>query len=227
MVMFPLLYLASSGVGRSDTWLASPRRWGILLGVVLLVFAGVMAWPRQDYYWLRWVLFIASLALILPLFRPGQFSPSVAWGPKPLLIVPILALVIGLSPWLGLRNRVAWQMYSNLRLEPTASNHILVGKSLDLWGFMADHVDMVSLSDKNLESYFKEAGGRWPRVELQRRLEKRRGDELKISVRWKGKLLETQELDALLDRWGELKPWQRVIPAFRRLGPETARRCQW
>lgn len=55
-----------------------------------------------------------------------------------LLLVPILVVLNGMAPYMGLKTRTAWQMYSNLNLSASRSNHLIVPYSLDMGGFLAD-----------------------------------------------------------------------------------------
>ena len=75
-----------------------------------------------------------------------------------LLLLPALVLLNGLSPYLGLKTRTAWQMYSNLNLSPHDSNHYLIPYSLDLGGFLADAVRLTATTDPTLESQYMRAG---------------------------------------------------------------------
>ncbi len=69
-----------------------------------------------------------------------------------LLLVPALVLLNGLSPYLGLKTRTAWQMYSNLNLDAATSNHFIIPYSLDIGGFLADSVRILATSDPALNA---------------------------------------------------------------------------
>ena len=75
-----------------------------------------------------------------------------------LLLLPALVLLNGLSPYLGLKTRTAWQMYSNLNLSPYDSNHYFIPYSLDVGGFMADAVRLTATTDPALESQYMRTG---------------------------------------------------------------------
>ena len=79
-----------------------------------------------------------------------------------LLLIPCLVLLNGLGPYLGLKLRSAWQMYSNLRVDDAGSNHFLIPRSLDIGGFLADSVVIVSTSDGLLNEQYVETGARMP-----------------------------------------------------------------
>ena len=52
------------------------------------------------------------------------------------LFIPALVLINGLSPYIGLKTRTSFNMYSNLRMGSDYSNHLLVPRSLDLFGYL-------------------------------------------------------------------------------------------
>ncbi|MDA1208635.1 MAG: hypothetical protein O2904_01220 [bacterium] len=62
--------------------------------------------------------------------EPLQFST----GTSAVLFVMILN---GISPYIGLKSRTTFAMYSNLRVEPSYSNHFIVPRSLDLFGYQS------------------------------------------------------------------------------------------
>ena len=94
--------------------------------------------------------------------RPGRRYAGV------LLLLPALVVLNGLSPYLGLKTRTAWQMYSNLNLAAHYSNHVLVPYSLDVGGFLADSVQIVVTSDPALRAQQGRPGGRLSWFELRR-----------------------------------------------------------
>ena len=93
---------------------------------------------------------------------PGRRSAGV------LLLLPALVFINGLSPYLGLKTRTAWQMYSNLTLDADYSNHFLIPYSLDIGGFLADSVQIVATSDPTLSAEYVQTGARITWFELRR-----------------------------------------------------------
>ena len=85
-----------------------------------------------------------------------------------LLLVPALVLLNGLSPYLGLKTRTAWQMYSNLHLTADSSNHLIIPYSLDIGGFLADSAAIVATSDPALRYAYGQTGRRITWFELRR-----------------------------------------------------------
>ena len=108
----------------------------------------------------RWPARPAPLAPIEA--RPGRRCAGV------LLLVPALVVLNGLSPYLGLKTRTAWQMYSNLNLDAATSNHYLIPYSLDIGGFLADSVRILATSDPALREGYVQTGQRITWFELRR-----------------------------------------------------------
>lgn len=104
--------------------------------------------------------------------RPTPPAPIESRPARPyagvLLLVPALVLLNGLSPYLGLKTRTAWQMYSNLNLDAATSNHYLIPYSLDIGGFLADSVRILATSDPALNAEYVQTGRRITWFELRR-----------------------------------------------------------
>jgi len=105
---------------------------------------------------LLWLFYATTLLVIFirAVFFPLKASDKRVLPTSPIqlhhLIMPALVILNGLGPYLGLKTRSAWQMYGNLRMEATESNHFLIPKSLDVAGFLSDTITIVSTSDPKL-----------------------------------------------------------------------------
>ena len=98
--------------------------------------------------WVLWLCYASVLCVLVAVAVTGAPRPR-AWLPAGsqrsfVWIVPVLIVLNGVTPVLGLKTRTAWQMYSNIRLEPDASNHVLFGRSLDVMGAFRDPVSVVA-----------------------------------------------------------------------------------
>ena len=118
--------------------------------ITLLSRAGILG--RQNLF-----LFARTSRRSSALPLPVQQSQGRRYAAV-LLLLPALVLLNGLSPYLGLKTRTAWQMYSNLNLSPYDSNHYLIPYSLDVGGFMADAVRLTATTDPTLESQYMRTG---------------------------------------------------------------------
>ena len=142
---FPAEAWRVTAFGFSGLWLA--------FAITLLTSAGILG---------RCNLFLFARTSRRSSALPSPFAPiKQPQGRRyaaVLLLLPALVLLNGLSPYLGLKTRTAWQMYSNLDLSPYDSNHYLIPYSLDLGGFMADAVRLTATTDPTLESQYMRTG---------------------------------------------------------------------
>lgn len=154
-----------------------PRRW-FAVGLLVLTATGFAAaaklLPGASFFIVRNAVWTAFAVLLIHrvgrlLLRPepwDQVWRKVAFGPA---CVVGLALLNGSSPYLGLKTRTAFDMYSNLRLEADRSNHQIVPWSLDLLGVLDDEVSVIAVDDPQLRRVL-EPGSRWPWFEFSRRV---------------------------------------------------------
>ena len=178
--------------------------------------------------WLAWMA-----ALIVPA-RAGWRGRAEARGNRQqsgrpavaLLLLPVLVCVNGVSPYLGVKIRAAWQMYSNLNVDAAQSNHYLIPRSLDLGGFLADSVWITATSDAALDREYGRSGARITWFELRRYLA-HRPDTFLMYVR-------AGQAPRMLDRTTPEPalrtppPWLlRKLLLFRPLGPPAAALCDW
>ncbi len=86
--------------------------------------------------------------------------------------IAVVALVAlnGMSLWLGLKTRTAFNMYSNLRVEAGYSNHFLVPGSLDVMGNLADTVEILQVSHFYLHEPYVKGGYRMTYFSLGQRV---------------------------------------------------------
>lgn len=130
---------------------------GLPLGLVFLV-------ARQVIYG-GFVLWIAARVVRLPVEREIELArPGLAAA-----VVVALAVLNGLSPYLGLKTRTGFDMYGNLRMEAGRSNHLIVPRSLDLLGLLADRGRILE-ADPRGRAHGLTPGTEWPWLELSRRL---------------------------------------------------------
>ena len=143
-----------------------------------------------------------------------------------LLLLPALVLLNGLSPYLGLKTRTAWQMYSNLHLSPYDSNHYLIPSSLDLGGFMADAVRLTATTDPTLERQYMRGGQLITWHELRRYVA--RQPDIQLAYTRTGQPPKTfgpADEDAALKAPGLGVLGKLLI--FRPLGPQAGAICDW
>ena len=164
----------------------------------------------------------AGVGLGVPSGRQGGSSDR--WR-SALLLIPFLVLLNGLGPYLGLKLRSAWQMYSNLRVDDAGSNHFLIPRSLDIGGFLADSVVIVSTSDSLLKERYVETGARMPYFALHAYL----AEHPEVALAY----IRSGQYRAIA-RAGDSPEFStrpplllRKLLTFRPLGPQAGKICDW
>jgi hypothetical protein len=82
------------------------------------------------------------------------------------LVFPILVLLNGASPYLGLKTETSFAMFSNLATEGGRSNHLFLPASLQAFPFQRDLVRIVASTDKQLAAMARQ-GLRVPFLQLR------------------------------------------------------------
>ena len=156
---------------------------------------------------------------------PIEARPRLRYGGV-MLLVPALVLLNGLSPYLGLKTRTAWQMYSNLNLAAATSNHYLIPYSLDIGGFLADSVRILATSDPALREGYVQTGRRITWFELRRHVGQHPVKELTYvrPARAVGPFGPVEE-DAPRKTLGQAVLEKLLI--FQPLGPQAGALCNW
>lgn len=134
----------------------------------------------------------------------------------------VVALVVlnGLSPLIGFKTRTSFNMYSNLQITETDSNHYLLPRSLDALGFIADRMIVLKAPCDALDP-LQEGGAEWPRLEIERVARKCRG-EAQVRLR------SGNAQSLAVGQHGS--PWAAAFTrplAFRPVKGDPARACQW
>jgi hypothetical protein len=235
-VMFALLllFLPDPAVARLARLVPERAfRWARAAGVAYVAFAlvAVAAGPVSPAFlfarWLLWLGYALGMLAVVVLgvvgaprarrWLPAGARGGLAW------IVPVLVLVNGFAPVLGVKTRTGWQMYSNVRLEPHASNHFIFRRSLDVLGAMDDPVTVVATDDPRLRDV---AGTRLalPWIEFRRRV----AAHPAATTTWERRgerHTTTGTNDPLLS--APLPVLVRKLTTFRPLGPDAGARCDW
>lgn len=81
---------------------------------------------------------------------PNRYSLTIPhWS---FILIPLIVLLNGASPYLGLKTENSFAMFSNLRTEGGISNHFIVPASVQLFDFQKDMVEIISSSDQDLQA---------------------------------------------------------------------------
>lgn len=144
-VVLAAIWLLATNVVQAlpGEWEARGRRWGAALpyGVYAL------AWG--------WLL-IGSRRRLLLTDRMKGFELSFR---EPVLAAALVLLVVNAaSPYVGLKTRYSFTMYSNLRTEPGYWNHLVLPESIRRFGWQDGRVRFVSVGDPSLAEAIESHG---------------------------------------------------------------------
>ncbi|WKG03758.1 hypothetical protein [Mycolicibacterium sp. HK-90] len=107
--------------------------------------------PWHTLLVLTWLIAVVPLMyVVLRGYRAARLAgvETPGWHLRPvvLLVVPLLALANGLTPYLGLKTVANYSMFSNLHTEEGATNHLLPGvNAMQPVGYQRDTVTVVGL----------------------------------------------------------------------------------
>ena len=91
-----------------------------------------------------------------------------SWRTSPLLIVfPLLLILNGFGPYLGLRTQTSFSMFSNIQTENGASNHLIVPSGIQITNWQYDLVEIIDTNNPHLLEV-REKNYLLPYLELRR-----------------------------------------------------------
>ena len=141
------------------------------------------------------------------------------------IIILLLVVLNGLTPYLGLKTRTGINMYSNLRIEPDFSNHLIVKKSLALGGYLNDMGLVLGSSDKMYCGGVLYGQTQYPILEILRAL-KTCPDEDFI-FQYKDKEYSSVSREALILVSEKTNFLERFFLTFKPLGLKAENECIW
>lgn len=199
LVLASLIAVASAGSEQLDTrWVAHDA--GLLLwlgyGLVTLVVVA-RATSRRS-------------ASTEPLVGPGVR--------RPLLLLPLVAVINGVTPYVELKTSASWNMYSNLAVVDGDSNHLLVRRGLPLTDAYERLVEVVEADGVDLSFYVGPAW-RLPEVMLEDHLADR--PAAVVTGRVDGRAVRYEG-----GRGGARPTWQQKFQVFRAVDADGPVSCQ-
>jgi len=107
--------------------------------------------------WWPWQLYMVVLLVAVVRFlrqRPAVPDPqALRVGHVVFLLLPLVVIANGLTPYLELKTGFGWNMYANLRTVDGETNHFVVPRTLPLTDVQADLVEVISSDDPALAAY--------------------------------------------------------------------------
>ena len=162
-------------------------------GAVLLAIFGRAAWQADIVGAVRGLDRIAIPRLVL-------------------VIPPLLLLLNGLSPYVGLKTEHSFSMFSNLQTEGLRSNHFFMPVHFRVAPYQDDLVYIVDTSVPHLQELVDE-GHKLPYLELRRRIHRRKNDS--ITYVRNGVTKEVARIGDDLELSAPLSFWQKKFLRFR------------
>ncbi|MDF7814353.1 HTTM domain-containing protein [Hymenobacter sp. YC55] len=104
--------------------------------------------------WLLWGLVLMALYLFTTLrhVQLANSSGALFHIKQPiLLVVPLLVLFNGLTPYLGIKTQTNFSMFSNLRTEGNISNHLFIPTALQIFDMEKDLVEVTKTNLHGLQ----------------------------------------------------------------------------
>ena len=173
--------------------------------------------------YLVWWLFSATV--LAAFFRVRRAEEHGLPNPvRPLLASLLVVAFIfnGLFPYLGIRNRSSFDMYSNLSVEGGRSNHFIMPPSANIGGRMNDVVRIEKTNDPFLQRRFIDRGYDTVRFELESRFQEAPQYTTTYSARG-----EVQTHSGAAERNGVSEPIARKLFWFRPVDSAMPADCQW
>jgi hypothetical protein len=170
-----LLFLPSNFAERAAEWwkiirirlleaLPSLRRaetvpaglWGTLMVIAVLLATGNTWQMLHPVFFAIWVIYGIIVATSFVWIAYSQrahfyYAGGEFRSPAVLLLVPVLVLCNGFAPYVGLKTRNSFAMFSNLRTEGGNSNHLFIPISLQVFDFQKDLVTIQSSNIYDLQ----------------------------------------------------------------------------
>jgi hypothetical protein len=166
-VMFGLLTLFSTDNEPEDYAPDRERPWrlAVVFAWIFLVLGSliIVPWRLEVHLYGRFFLWIAPASwMILGSLRARAGLQRAAKSPRgPVYwLLPALIMLNGFTPIIGLKTGTSWQMYSNLSLSATDSNHLILPRSADAMGWLSDTIIIEDSSNPELKQYFT-TGNPW------------------------------------------------------------------
>ena len=129
---------------REKDWFLPTRNFIVLFAAWwFFLLPMIFQWPAQgekllvthddiwSYSWIVYLVIYATVIIYLLKRTRGGFNepPDIKWiQPKNAIvyIFPLLIFLNGLTPYLGIKNKGSWNMYSGLRTEAGYTNHLFM-----------------------------------------------------------------------------------------------------
>lgn len=145
--------------------------------------------------------------------------PAARW----LLVIPALAVLNGMTPYVGVKTSYSWNMYSNLVTAPGYRNGLLIPAAWRWTERQADLVTITATSDTNLDVY-RAQGYQLTLTALRAYTSTHRDASLTYIRGGIQVSVPSTAADPLLSR--RVPAWEQRVFAYRAIDRERPARCQ-
>ena len=242
--MYVLLLAWLSESAATSLWQRGERLWRTLIPAVGFLLAGILVaalsgllqpavWAALRYP-VSMVFGLTSAVLLFPLALSsirGGYRSSNGRLSHPFWILIAAALLNAASPYLGIKTRSCFSMYSNLHIDHTASNHLFMPASADLFGYLGDSVAIISSSDEEFLKRAPAGDKALPYISLCTYLARMDGTPTSTALNptvtfWRhGREVRAAQGDPLPQ---DCPPWiARKLLLFGAVGPGSDLECRW
>lgn len=245
-LMFALLFLftgerftatARSHLDRLRSLFGNPRyrrryiicALGGLLAVAVAATTATVSRERLPFFlWLFSAIPVIAFILITLLRTPpGERHFRGPFFAKPILlyVFPLLVLLNGAAPYVGLKTETSFSMFSNLRTEDGVTNHLFIPTS---WQLMDYQDDLVRITSSDLPELHELAvdGYLLTRFEFERILHEH--DNFSVSCQCYGSRLDITKEDGDISGFEQdesFSPWLGGVLHFREVSRSDMTPC--
>jgi len=137
-----------------------------------------------------------------------------------------LAIINGLTPYLGIKTKSAWDMYSNLQVINDRANHILIPHSLDLLGQLSAPIRIVSSTNQTLLGKYRNSQNDIVPFELIKIF--KRDPSGRTTFIWRGALYSEHPHHEPVPNLPTIEGWwAHKLLSFRPVDQNPDPRCLW
>jgi hypothetical protein len=190
------------------------------------------------------VFFLLSIVLLLIPLARELLSADRKWRwegvqvldgktPGTQLILPLILLLWGMTPYLGLRTTGNFSMFSNLKTEGPVSNHILLGSNpFKVWGYQEDRVRIIDIDEEVARvghHYDSLTGNSLPVAEFRKLVTLWRESGRKVAMTYEYQSGPIRTLDIANDKnWANARRnWETFWLDFRPVQESEPNLCRW
>ncbi|MEQ1786700.1 MAG: hypothetical protein ABL966_06590, partial [Acidimicrobiales bacterium] len=138
------------------------------------------------------------------------------------LLVPVLVVANGITPYVELKTGFGWNMYANLRTVDGDSNHLLVRRTLPLTDIQADLVEILDSDDPGLARY----GARdYALTWYQLRIYLSQHPDVRITYRRDGEVVALRHASDRPELVEPVPTWREKLQLFRAVDLQEPERC--